>query len=232
MHTGLHAKALGVQGPPLARRGPRRLSGFGIVGCGTFSLSMPKVRQAARAAALVAGWLAFSLTLTPATPARAEGLNAPAPEAFAPTVLSPRGETLLLEPPAEPAPEGPDDDAETSGISTRQSALSLLPQARRKGLASWYGLKFHRRRTASGEPYDMHGLTAAHPSLPFGTRVCVLSRDTGRSVVVRINDRSAYSSRRVIDLSKGAASALGIVGLGLKPVELSVLAPGHTECAP
>lgn len=202
MHTGLHAKALGVQGPPLARRGPG-------------------------AAALVAGWLAFSLLLAQAPPTHAEGLGTPAPEAFAPTALSPHGEALLLEPP----PEGP-NDAETTDSPNRQAALSLLPQARRKGLASWYGLKFHRRRTASGDVYDMHGLTAAHPSLPFGTRVCVLSRDTGRSVVVRINDRSAYSSRRVIDLSKGAASALGIVGLGLKPVELSVLAPGHTECTP
>lgn len=207
MRPGLHAKVSSVQGPPPTRRWPG-------------------------AAAVLTGWLALSLILAPATLARAEGLHAPAPEAFAPTVLSPRGETLLLEPPAEPAPEGPDDDAEASGISTRQSALSLLPQARRKGLASWYGLKFHHRRTASGEVYDMHGLTAAHPSLPFGTRVCVFSPDTGRSVVVRINDRSAYSSRRVIDLSQGAASALGIAGLGLKPVELSVLAPGRTECAP
>jgi len=206
MRPGLHAMAHGVQSPPPAHR---RL-------------------KAAAVAATSAGWLALTLALAHATPARAEGLNTPAPEAFAPAVLSPRGEALLLEPP----PEGQDDDTGSTDIPTRQAAVSLLPQARRKGLASWYGLKFHRRRTASGEVYDMHGLTAAHPSLPFGTRVCVLSPDTGRSVVVRINDRSAYSSRRVIDLSKGAASALGITGLGLKPVELSVLAPGRTECAP
>lgn len=205
MRVALHAAAHRVQGPPLAYRW----------------------LGAAAVAATAAGWLALSLALACATPARAEGLSTPAPEAFAPAVLSPRGEALLLEPP----PMGPGDAAEAIDIPTPQAAVSLLPQARRKGLASWYGLKFHRRRTASGEAYDMHGLTAAHPSLPFGTRVCVLSRDTGRSVVVRINDRSAYSSHRVIDLSQGAATALGIVGLGLKPVELSVLAPGRAECA-
>jgi len=98
------------------------------------------------------------------------------------------------------------------------------------GLASWYGAKFHKRRTASGEPFDMKALTAAHPTLPFGARVCVRSQVTGRSVVVRINDRGPHTGNRVIDLSRGAAELLGMVGLGLKPVELFALDEGERDC--
>lgn len=93
-------------------------------------------------------------------------------------------------------------------------------QDQQEGLASWYGARFHRRRTASGEPFDMYALTAAHPSLPFGTQVCVRSLVTGRSVQVRINDRGPHSGGRIIDLSRAAAQALGMLGLGTKPVEL------------
>jgi rare lipoprotein A len=96
-----------------------------------------------------------------------------------------------------------------------------------RGIASWYGGRFHGRRTASGEVYDMEGLTAAHPSLPFGTRVRVQSLVNGRTVDVRINDRGPHIRKRVIDLSRGAARALGLIesGLGTKPVVLSVLTP-------
>ena len=76
----------------------------------------------------------------------------------------------------------------------------------------------------------MRALTAAHPTLPFGTRVCVRSEATGRSVVVRINDRGPHIRNRVIDLSRGAAEALGVKGLGLKPVELFALDDDETEC--
>lgn len=98
-----------------------------------------------------------------------------------------------------------------------------------RGIASWYGGRFHGRRTASGEVYDMDGLTAAHPSLPFGTRVRVQSLVNGRTVDVRINDRGPHIRKRVIDLSRGAARALGLIesGLGTKPVVLSVLTPAE-----
>ena len=76
----------------------------------------------------------------------------------------------------------------------------------------------------------MRALTAAHPTLPFGTRVCVRSEATGRSVVVRINDRGPHIRNRVIDLSRGAAEALGVKGLGLKPVELFALKNGERDC--
>ena len=82
------------------------------------------------------------------------------------------------------------------------------------GGASWYGPGFHGRKTANGERFNAHALTAAHRSLPFGSRVRVTNARTGRSVVVRINDRGPFAGGRVIDLSKAAAQAVGISGVG------------------
>ncbi len=92
-----------------------------------------------------------------------------------------------------------------------------------RGMASWYGQKFHGRRTASGEPFDMNALTAAHKTLPFGTQVRVRHARTGREVVVRINDRGPHVGGRIIDLSHAAAAAIGLVQTGVAPVV--VLAP-------
>ena len=91
-----------------------------------------------------------------------------------------------------------------------------------RGGASWYGPGFHGRRTASGERYDMNAMTAAHRTLPFGTWVRVHSLVNGREVDVRITDRGPFISSRVIDVSRGAAEALGMLGLGFKEVVLSV----------
>lgn len=91
-----------------------------------------------------------------------------------------------------------------------------------RGMASWYGPGFHGRRTASGESYDMHALTAAHPSLPFGTRVRVRSLKNGKEVDVRITDRGPFGKGRIIDLSRAAADALGMLGVGVHEVALLV----------
>ena len=80
-------------------------------------------------------------------------------------------------------------------------------------MASWYGPGFHGRKTASGERFNTGALTAAHKTLPFGTRVRVVNVNTGRSVVVRINDRGPFIRGRVIDLSKAAARAIGMDGV-------------------
>jgi len=80
------------------------------------------------------------------------------------------------------------------------------------GAASWYGPGFHGKRTANGETFNTNDLTAAHKTLPFGTKVRVTNEKTGKSVVVRINDRGPYAHGRVIDLSKAAAEAVGIAG--------------------
>lgn len=89
-----------------------------------------------------------------------------------------------------------------------------------RGIASWYGPGFHGRKTASGERFDMGELTAAHKTLPFGTRVLVHNPRNGKEVVVRINDRGPYVAGRVIDLSKAAAAALGFKGRGHETVVL------------
>jgi rare lipoprotein A len=103
--------------------------------------------------------------------------------------------------------------------SAEPSAASA--QKTQAGQASWYGPGFHGRRTASGETFNTNDLTAAHRTLPFGTRVRVVNKRTGRSVVVRINDRGPYAHGRVIDLSRASAQAIGITGVG--SVELAQL---------
>jgi len=91
------------------------------------------------------------------------------------------------------------------------------------GMASWYGVPHHGRRTASGEVFDMHQLTAAHRTLPFGTRLLVTNRDTSQSAEVRINDRGPFVEGRILDVSYAAARLLGAVGPGLIPVRVRVL---------
>lgn len=92
-----------------------------------------------------------------------------------------------------------------------------------RGGASWYGIQFHQRRTANGERFDMSAFTAAHRTLPFGTAVCVRSLTNGREVLVRVNDRGPFGPGRVIDLSRAAAEAIDMVGLGIKQVALTVV---------
>ncbi|MBR8831916.1 MAG: Endolytic peptidoglycan transglycosylase RlpA [Chroococcopsis gigantea SAG 12.99] len=99
----------------------------------------------------------------------------------------------------------------------------LKGRAKKQGMASWYGPGFHGGRTASGESFNAYGNTAAHPYLPFGTRVKVTNLNNGRSVVVRINDRGPHLRSRIIDLSKGAASIIGVFQSGVAPVLLEVL---------
>jgi rare lipoprotein A len=97
-------------------------------------------------------------------------------------------------------------------------ARGSIPDGPEEGLASFYGRKFHGRRTASGERYDESAMTCAHPSFPFGTRLRVTRLDNGKSVQVRVNDRGPFVSGRVIDLSYAAARALGIVRAGVSEV--------------
>ena len=92
-----------------------------------------------------------------------------------------------------------------------------------RGVASWYGPGFHGNKTANGERYDMHQLTAAHRTLPLGSIVVVRSMSTGREVTVRINDRGPFARGRVLDLSLAGAHALGMTGAGTDEIELRVV---------
>jgi len=101
--------------------------------------------------------------------------------------------------------------------------IDTYPGTVQTGTASWYGPGFHGNRTSSGEIYDQNELTAAHQTLPLGTRVAVTNLDNGRQVEVRINDRGPFAKGRVIDLSYAAARMLGMVGPGTAPVRIEVL---------
>lgn len=97
-----------------------------------------------------------------------------------------------------------------------------------EGIASWYGGKFHGRKTANGETYDMNQVSAAHKSLPFGTIVNVQNLDNGKTIQVRINDRGPFIEGRIIDLSKRAAEAIGLMNSGTANVRLTVNDPSIT----
>lgn len=92
-----------------------------------------------------------------------------------------------------------------------------------EGMASWYGKKFHGRKTASGERFNMYDLTAAHRTLPFGTRVKVTNLENNQSVVVRINDRGPFAEGRIIDLSYAAARKIGMIEKGVARVRIKVV---------
>jgi rare lipoprotein A len=92
-----------------------------------------------------------------------------------------------------------------------------------RGVASWYGPGFHGNKTANGERYDMHQLTAAHRTLPLGSIAVVRSMSTGQQVTVRINDRGPFARGRVLDLSLAGAHALGMIGSGTAQIELRVV---------
>lgn len=94
-----------------------------------------------------------------------------------------------------------------------------------RGIASWYGTKFHGKRTSSGEPYDMFAMTAAHKTLPLPTYVEVTNLDNQRKVIVKVNDRGPFVSGRIIDLSHTAARKLGIIGSGTGRVEIRAIDP-------
>lgn len=117
-----------------------------------------------------------------------------------------------------PVPNADRPESETARVRAVHEQL---------GLASWYGERFHGRRTASGQRFDMNGMTAAHPSLPFGTRVRVTNLANGRSVDLVINDRGPFAGDRLIDVSRHAAAHLGFLRAGLARVRVQVLeAPG------
>src|SRR3979490_1827269 len=130
------------------------------------------------------------------------------------------------------AAQGP-NNSEATSVHARlvESKPGIRKQASNKapyqiGTASWYGSYFHGKPTASGEAYDMHDLTAAHPTLPLGSYVRVTNLRNGRAVVVRVNDRGPIVQGRIIDLSYGAAQVLQFQEKGLQRVRLDVVKRG------
>lgn len=106
-----------------------------------------------------------------------------------------------------------------AGSTTANSGIGHV----QKGIASFYHDSLHGRKTASGQVYNKHRLSAAHKTLPLGTKIQVTDAKTGRSIVVRVNDRGPFVKGRIVDLSKEAARELGIVDRGVARVDLKVL---------
>ena len=109
----------------------------------------------------------------------------------------------------------------------KYTPMSALQPFRQRGMASWYGKKFHGQKTSSGEVYDMYKMTAAHPTLPIPSYARVTHVASGKSVVVRINDRGPFHANRVIDLSYVAAHKLGYIGAGSAQVDVEAIVPGQ-----
>lgn len=103
--------------------------------------------------------------------------------------------------------------------------LASVQPYHQRGVASWYGKRFHGQKTASGEIYDMYAMSAAHPILPIPSYARVTSLRTGKQVVVRINDRGPFHSNRAIDLSYAAAYRLGLIATGSGEVEIEAIVP-------
>ncbi len=122
-------------------------------------------------------------------------------------------------------PPSPDPAAHVVDLATIEPPVELPPAVRSigSGVASYYGRRFHGRRTANGERFDMHAMTAAHRTLPFGSLVQVTNPRNGKTVTVRINDRGPFHGNRVIDVSRAAATELGLIGPGRGSVELALL---------
>jgi len=118
------------------------------------------------------------------------------------------------------APSLSDPVAVDDPVEVDDPALVLEDRVIERGRASWYGDLFHGRRTASGEIFNMHELTAAHKTLPFGTRLRVRNLANGREVAVRINDRGPHVRGRIIDLSRAAAAQVGLLHAGTATVVL------------
>lgn len=196
---------------------------------------------------LMSGAVALALTLagcgTTPPVKQAPGTQAPdtkSPSAQAPGKTSKAGGYYLDDGPEANPP--PDLDAVPDAVPRAEplhrfanrtyTALgaTYTPMTQRRayreeGVASWYGRRFHGRKTASGEPYDMYAMTAAHPTLPIPSYARVTSLANGKSVVVRINDRGPFHSKRVIDLSYTAAHKLGYVKQGSARVRVESLDP-------
>jgi len=101
--------------------------------------------------------------------------------------------------------------------------LTKVQPFQQRGVASWYGKRFHGQKTSSGETYDMYAMTAAHPTLPIPSYARIKAVKTGKEVIVRINDRGPFHSGRVIDLSYAAAYRLGFIGAGSGEVQIEAI---------
>lgn len=179
-------------------------------------------------------WRAGAIVLTALISSQGCGIIADTPNRALSTREVPPSESrtsnLPSEPQAHTLPRKTPPVAEVPSPPETESAPPIAtipepaqPTTMETGLASWYGPKFHGKLTASGEVFNQEKFTAAHPTLPWGTRVTVTNLDNGKSVDVRINDRGPFKGGRIIDVSRAAARALGMVKRGITTVRVEWL---------
>lgn len=138
-------------------------------------------------------------------------------------------EDVLNTPDAVPTNEPRSKNGNPKTYTVFGETYSVMRSAagfKQRGYASWYGKKFHGRKTANGETYDIFAMTAAHKTLPLPTFVRVTNLGNGKTVIVRVNDRGPFHSDRIIDLSYTAAAKLGVIGHGTAQVEIAAITPG------
>jgi|SRR5215468_195288 len=137
--------------------------------------------------------------------------------------LSEKNDQSLTLPQVSGETNGGDSNIQKASTGSDSRKTKQAGKHKLSGLASWYGPGFHGKKTASGEIYDQNKLTAAHKTLPLGSKARVTNLDNGNAVEVEINDRGPFVEGRVIDLSRAAAGALGIVKSGTVPVQVELI---------
>jgi len=183
-------------------------------------------------------------TSTPSAEPVTPSTNIPARKSSAPSVIQKRGGAYYKDDgPGDDIPDNLDDIPDAvpraeplHNFANRPYVVlgkSYVPETsvkpfKQRGVASWYGKKFHGQKTSIGEPYDMFSMTAAHPTLAIPSYVRVTNPGTGKSVVVRVIDRGPFHADRIIDLSYAAAYRLGYVNVGSTPVEVEAVMPGDS----
>ena len=186
-------------------------------------LSLVRPRALPAASVLLAALLSACAPLPTERTTSAQGDAVRAPQASSRT-----GAELLAK--MAPPPLRPDRMKDPAKAMQERLYELEWPEVDQQGVASWYGPGSHGRKTANGERFNQYELTAAHPTYEFGTQLCVRSKSTGQAVVVRVNDRGPFVKNRVIDLSKAAAEEIGMLGKGVKSVEIYKLDEGEDSC--
>ena len=187
-------------------------------------MKKPDRSYAAACAARALLFLAFTAlagcTLTPSRGGRDDGPGAPPGNLDRIADARPRSEAL-----------NPGANSPYTALGRKYVPYQSLRAYRARGLASWYGRKFHGKPTSSGERYDMYAMTAAHTILPIPSYARVTNLSNGRSVIVRVNDRGPFHPERIIDLSYTAAYKLGFVNAGSAQVEVEAILPRGSAAA-
>lgn len=190
-----------------------------VAGCALLSgCESEPLRDSPRPAPVAAG--AAPVHRAPPAPATAD------PDKDGPPNAADVPGNLLAIPDAVPQKEARSDTGNPESYVALGKRYYVLQDSRgfkERGLASWYGKKFHGKRTSSGAAYDMFKMTAAHRTLPIPCYARITNLDNGQSVVVKVNDRGPFHSERIVDVSYAAAAKLGMIGHGPVPVELQVV---------